>query len=200
MRQGDPISLFLFLFCADGLSALLNQSIAAGQLQGVLACPFRPRISHLFFVEDSIIFYQATPEQCGHLEHLLTIYEHTLGQQLNKEKITLFCYRNTPQATQEEIKNRFGAKAIRQHETYLGLPSLVGKSKKHTFRALKEKLDNKFFGWKEKLLSQVGKEVLIKAVAQALPTYTMSTFKLPDSLCDELTGMIRRFWWGPKGG
>ena len=89
---------------------------------------------------------------------------------------------------------------IKQHETYLGLPSLVGKSKKHTFRALKEKLDNKLSGWKEKLLSQVGEEVLIKAVAQAILTYTMSVFKLPDSLCDELAGMIRRFWWGQKEG
>ena len=102
--------------------------------------------------------------------------------------------------TQEEIKNRFGVEVIRQHETYLGLPSLVGRSKKHTFRALKEKLDNKLSGWKEKPIFQASKEVLIKAVAQALPTYTMSVFKLPDSLCDELTRMILRFWWGQKDG
>ena len=102
--------------------------------------------------------------------------------------------------TQEEIKNRFGVEVIRQHETYLGLPSLVGRSKKHTFRALKENLDNKLSDWKEKLLSQASKEVLIKAVAKAIRTYTMSVFKLPDSLCDELTRMILRFWWGQKDG
>ena len=89
---------------------------------------------------------------------------------------------------------------IKQQETYLGLPSLVGRSKKHTFRALKEKLDNKLSGWKEKLLSYAGKEVLIKAVAQAIPTYTMSVFKLPNCLCDELAGVIQRFWWGQKEG
>ena len=102
--------------------------------------------------------------------------------------------------TQEEIKNRFGVEVIRQHETYLGLPSLVGRSKKHTFRALKENLDNKLSDWKEKLLSQASKEVLIKAIAKAIRTYTMSVFKLPDSLCDELTRMILRFWWGQKDG
>ena len=57
-------------------------------------------------------------------------------------------------------------------------------------------------GWKEKLLSKAGKEVLIKAVAQAVPqavpTYTMSCFKLPDSLCNDLMGMIRNFWWEQK--
>ena len=48
------------------------------------------------------------------------------------------------------------------------------------------------------MLSKAGKEILIKAVAQAIPTYTMSCFKLPDTLCEELTSMIRNFWWGQK--
>jgi hypothetical protein len=50
-------------------------------------------------------------------------------------------------------------------------------------------------GWKEKLLSQAGREVLIKAVAQAIPAYSMSCFRLPIKLCKELEAMIRRFWW-----
>ena len=54
----------------------------------------------------------------------------------------------------------------------------------------------KLAGWKEKLLSKAGKEMLIKAVAQAILTYTMSVFKLFDSLCEDLTSMIRNFWWG----
>ena len=51
-------------------------------------------------------------------------------------------------------------------------------------------------GWKEKLLSQAGKEVMIKAVIQSIPAYSMSVFKLPVSLCKEIEMMIRRFWWG----
>lgn len=89
---------------------------------------------------------------------------------------------------------------IKQHERYLGLPSLVGRNKKNTFREIKEKLAKKLAGWKEKLLSKAGKEVLIKAVALAIPTYSMSCFKIPDSLCDEMTSLIRNFWWGQHGG
>ena len=48
------------------------------------------------------------------------------------------------------------------------------------------------------MLSKVGKEVLIKAMALAIPTYTISCSKLPDSLCDEITNMIRNFWWGQR--
>ena len=55
---------------------------------------------------------------------------------------------------------------------------------------------HKLTDWKEKLLSAVDKEVLIKAVAQAVPAYTMSYFNLPDNICDDLTSMIRQFWWG----
>ena len=79
---------------------------------------------------------------------------------------------------------------IKQHQKYLGLPLLVGRNKKASFSAITDKLSKKLAGWKGKLFSKVGKEVLIKAVAQAIPTYTMSCFKISDSLCDELTSMI----------
>ena len=74
----------------------------------------------------------------------------------------------------------------------------MGKNKKNTFNEIKEKLHRKLARWKEKLLSKARKEVLIKAVAQAIPTYTMNYFKLPDSLCEALTSMIRNFWWGQQ--
>ena len=112
---------------------------------------------------------------------------------MNRTKTTLFFSKNTPDEIKEEIKNRFGAQVIRQHEKYLGLLSFVGKNKRNTFNDVKKKISKKLAGWKEKLLSKAGKEVLIKDVAQAIPTYTMSCFKIPDSLCDDLTSMIRNF-------
>ena len=116
------------------------------------------------------------------------------------QKYLFFFSSNTSREVQEEIKIRFGAQIIKQHEKYLDLPSLVGKNKRLTFNAIKEKLGKMLSGWKEKLLSKAGKEVLIKAVAQAILTCTMSYFKLPDSLYDEMMGMIRNFWWGQKKG
>ena len=200
LRQGDPLSPFLFLFCTEGLSALIRKSVKFGLLSGVAACPRGPKISHFFFADDSLIFCKATIEECTTLEEILEIYECSSGQQLNREKTSLLFTRNTPYEIKEAIKSRFGANIIRQHETYLGLPSLVGKNRCNTFRALKKKLSNKLSGWKEKLLSHAGKEVLIKAVAQAIPIYTMSVFQLPSALCDELTSMVRSFWWGQHNG
>ena len=81
-----------------------------------------------------------------------------------------------------------------QHEKYLGLPLLVGRKKRRTFNDIKEKLAKRLAGWKEKLLSKAGKEILIKVVALAIPTYSMCCFKLPDTLCEELMSMICNFW------
>ena len=90
----------------------------------------------------------------------------------------------------------FNAQVIKPYEAYLDLPSLVGRSKNNTFAHLKQRVANKVSGWKEKLLTHAGKEVLMKSIAQAVPSYTMSCFLLPKKLCGELIGMIRQFWWG----
>ena len=97
------------------------------------------------------------------------------------------------------IKNTLGVEEIQSYEKYLGLPSLVKRNRKASFNYIKEQVWKKLQGWEEKLLSQASREVLIKAVAQAIPTYTMNCFKLPNGLCNELEGLIRRFLWGQRG-
>ena len=90
----------------------------------------------------------------------------------------------------------FGVPVIQHYEKYLGLPSFIGRDKKSCFVNMKERIWARMQGWKEKLLSQARKEVMIKAVIQSIPAYSMSVFKLPASLCKEIEMMIRRFWWG----
>ena len=70
----------------------------------------------------------------------------------------------------------------------------MGKNKKNSFKEIKDKLARKLVGWKEKLMSKAGKEILIKVMTQAIPTYSMSCFKISDSLCDEITSLMRNFW------
>lgn len=175
LRKGDSLSPYLFLICAEGLSALIKKASVDGLLGGISVCRRGPSLSHLFFADDSLIFCKATLRECDALQKILKV---------------------TPKEIRDEIKLRFGAQVNRQHEKYLGLPSLVGRNKKNTFKEIKEKFAKKLAGWKEKLLSKAGKEVLIKAITQAIPTYSMSYFKIPDSLCEEITSLIRNFWWG----
>jgi hypothetical protein len=80
------------------------------------------------------------------------------------------------------------------------MPSDVGNCKNGAFKYLKDRVWKRVQGWIEQILSVGGKEVLIKAVTQAIPTYSMPCFKLPRGLCDQINSLIRSFWWGSKKG
>ena len=80
-------------------------------------------------------------------------------------------------------------------EKYLGLPMPNGKSKVGTFKELQEKITKRVLGWKKKFISKAGREILIKTVTQAIPTYSMSLFKLPKSICDNINFLVARYWW-----
>ena len=196
LRQGDPISPYLFLLCAEGLNGLIKKATFQGEIHGVSFCPRGPKITNMFFADDRLLFCRASLLECQKIQEILATYEKAFGQQPNRAKTTLFFSRNTPQTMQEELKDILGVPSIQQYEKYLGFPSLIGKEKITCFSQIKEWVWSKVKGWKEKLLSQASREVLIKAIVQAIPTYTMNYFKLPVTLCKEIEGIIRRFWWG----
>ena len=67
LRQGDPLSPYLFLIYAEGLSALIKKSVQEGKMEGVVVCRGAPILSHLFFAYDSLIFCKASLEECDSL-------------------------------------------------------------------------------------------------------------------------------------
>ena len=71
--------------------------------------------------------------------------------------------------------------------------------RKASLNYIKERVWSKVQWWKEKLLSQADREILLKAVVQAIPTFAMSCFKLPVGLCHEIEALIRKFFWWQKG-
>lgn len=86
------------------------------------------------------------------------------------------------------------------HDKYLGLPVLIRKLKKETFSYVKDRLWKKLHSWRGSLLSSANRELLVKTMAQALPTYSMQSFILPKSFCDEVNVMIAKFWWSGDSG
>lgn len=91
-------------------------------------------------------------------------------------------------------------KTIQQHSKYLGLPTLIGKSKKAVFAGIVNRVQQKINDWKDRSLSQSGKEILIKAVVQAIPSYTMNCFLLPITICQEIEKASARFFWRARSG
>ena len=115
---------------------------------------------------------------------------------INKEKTTLFFSKNTEESSQVAIQVALQVLAICHYNKYLGLPSFVGRNWMACFTKIRERIWARMQGWKEKLLSQAGKEVMIKAVVQSIPVYSMNVFKLPVGLCKDIEAMIWKFWWG----
>ncbi|KAL2895927.1 hypothetical protein RDABS01_000461 [Bienertia sinuspersici] len=196
LRQGDPISPYLFLLCADAFSCLLSKAANEGRIHGARICRGAPRISHLFFVDDSLLFARATMQECFVITDIISLYERASGQKVNLDKTEVAFSKYVTIERRKEIVEKLGVNEVDKHEKYLGLPTIIGKSKKAIFASLKERIWKKLQGWKEKLLSNPGKETLIKAVAQAIPTYMMSIFKIPDGLIEEIHALMGRFWWG----
>ncbi|CAN6568827.1 unnamed protein product [Malus baccata var. baccata] len=122
------------------------------------------------------------------------------GQKVNKSKSSVFFGKNIPESLSVQLANILGMERVGDPCVYLEVPAIWGRSKKSRLAYVKERLLGKLRGWKKTALSQAGREVLIKAVAQAIPAYPMNLFKFPNSLCNELDAMISKFWWGQKGG
>lgn len=100
----------------------------------------------------------------------------------------------------EFICSQLGFKLVASYSNYLELPVVFGRSKKEVFSLVIDKVWKKVKGWNESFLSRACKEVLIKAVARAIPTYIMSSYRIPDSVCNEIEMMLSKFWWGAKIG
>lgn len=81
---------------------------------------------------------------------------------------------------------------------YLGLINMMGRSKSSTLGFLKDKVKRRVQSWDGRLISQGGKEVLVKSVTQSLPTYAMSVFPLPLEITKDLERVISKFWWNSK--
>ena len=116
--RGDPLSPYMFLLCAIGLQGLLHKAETEGAIQGVSICRNEPRVSHIFFADDSVLFCRAKEVECQVIQNLLAIYERGSGQKINKDKTNLFFNSNTHQDVQfnnslvylpsETLKNIWG--------------------------------------------------------------------------------------------
>ena len=150
-------------------------------------------ISHLLFADDSLLFFRASMENAQEINDVLRVYCRASGQQVNMDKSSIIFAKGIPQRRREEIMDLLDVHNMSLSEKYLGMPSDVGASVNGAFKYLKDRVWKRVQGWMEQSLSAGGKEVLIKAVAQAIPTYSMSCFRLPRGLCEHINSVLRQF-------
>ena len=113
LRQKDPLSPYLFLLCSEGLNGLINHAFREGKIQGYFLCRNGPKISHLFFVDDSLLFCRASLEDVTTIQNILEVYETASGQKRNKEKTTLFFGKSVSGMAKNSIKELLGVSKIK---------------------------------------------------------------------------------------
>ena len=75
LREGDPLSPYLFLFCAEGLNAILRKAATAGEIEGFSLCRHGPKITHLFFADNCLLLCRSNLAECEKIKELLAVYE-----------------------------------------------------------------------------------------------------------------------------
>jgi hypothetical protein len=196
IRQGDPISPYLFLIGAEGFSCMLKYNGAGHLSRGVRVGIHCPWISHLLFADDCMVFTQATSAGANRLKEILERYRTGSGQMVNTNKSAIFFSANTEYDMKQTFHQGTEISTEALIEKYSGLPTALGRSTDDQLDHIVATIKKLLAGWTPRLLNSAGREVTIKAICQAIPTYSVSCFKLSKKLCKKITAAVARFWWG----
>lgn len=195
IRQGDPLSPYIFILCSELLTNLCNLGQRNGKLRGLKIATGAPCISHLLFADDTMFFCKANTQNAQTLNKILAAYESVSGQLINTQKSAVSFSKRTPQERREQIKHILGVENNGGFGVYLGLPEQFGRRKTEMFTNIVTRIKHKTISWSSKFLSRAGEMIMLRMVLSAMPSHAMSCFKLPQALCDQIQSLLTRFWW-----
>ena len=139
LRQGDTLSSYLFLLCTKAFSALIADSSSKHVLKGISICRSCPKVTHLFFADDSLLFCGARSQECHKVVEILQQYEAASRQKVNTDKSSILFNHNTAHEARTHISEILGPMQDSRPNKYLGLSSVIGKSKIKCLQKLKKR-------------------------------------------------------------
>lgn len=146
LRQGDPLSPYLFIMVADAFSRLLRKAVNKKLAHGARASHSGPVISHLFFADDSLLFTRANQKECSTIVDLLNVYEAASGQKINYDKSEVSFSKVLCMSKKKELLDLLKMRLVDEHAKYLGIPTITGKPKRAVFSSLKDRIWKKLQG------------------------------------------------------
>ena len=199
LRQGDPLSPYLFLFCASVLSIELMKAERNKEIKGVKLGRQGQTFTHLLFADDSLLFFQKDKYIVPNIQKIVSWNCNLSGQCINLSKSDLFCSPNMAEVEKVALVQSLQINLVQQPSKYLGMKFKLRRNRVADFQVLLDKLQAKLQGWKARLLSQAGRTTLISSILQDMPLYTFCSFKVPETITNKMD-CIARFWWGNEPG
>lgn len=151
IRQGDPLSPYLFILCAKVLSHMMKKAEDNKLIKGIKISMTGPSISHLLFANDSLFFTLANHRSANAIKQILTNYEEASGQAINLRKLAISFGQNVKQDTRPRMRNLLGIHNEGGGGKYLGLSEQFDKNKSEIFHYIVEKVKEKTQGWSKKV-------------------------------------------------
>lgn len=192
VRQGDPLSTFIFIIMAEALSKFILLKHSQKLWQGVQISNSSISVMHSLFVDDALLFNKSMLSEAKQVKEVLDKYSSTSGQKNNLENSKIYIL-NTFDDLKKKIVKMLGFQEVELPCTYLGISFFKGLNKAHYWDKVINRLKARILIWKARWLSLLGRIILIKLVLASIPNYFLAILKAPASVISEIEKIIRSF-------
>ncbi|GLU02749.1 hypothetical protein SLE2022_199870 [Rubroshorea leprosula] len=198
IRQGDPLSPFLFLIVAEGLNGLMSSAVDKERYKGVGIGNGDMVVTHLQFADDTIFFGEATEDNIRVIKCIMRTFELASGLKINFRKSQLIGV-GVDQRWSAKMAYQLCCKEGKLPFKYLGIPIGGNHRRKAMWQPMVESIRKKLASWKGRYLSMGGRITLINSVLSSLPVFLMSVYVIPKGIIQSIDKLRKSFLWGGKG-
>lgn len=154
-----------------------------------------PAVSHLFFADDVLLFFQADPADFREIRRTIDTFCNLSGEMVNTDKSFIIMSPNFNPELANTIKDIIGTPIKESLGTYLGCPLEVNGRSTGVFSYVLERIINKITLWKFTMFSQARRLILINLILVAMASHILSAFLIPKTISRKINATMMKFWW-----
>lgn len=194
IRQGDPLSPFLFVILMEGLSRLICRAKEEGKIKGLQPLPSIPTTTRQQFVDDTMLHGSPTTKEALGFKKILKLFSEASSMEINLSKSTIFFF-NTHLVVQKNLSRILGFRRGNLPLKYLGAPLIDKPWQKKHWEKILANMEKRCQHWTHRALNFAGRLVLTKEVLQAIPHYLLSILLAPKGVLQQMRVIQRSFVW-----